>query len=126
MRLDRRYFVAAAILFVTEVLIALLVHDNFIRPYFGDTLVVILIYCALRAVFPWRMWPTAIGTLLFAFVIEGLQYGNLIHHLGWEDSALARTIIGHSAAWGDIWAYIGGFVLIVVGERLFNKRTEKN
>ena len=35
-------------LFIVETLIALFVRDAFIRPYMGDILVVILIYCFVR------------------------------------------------------------------------------
>ena len=35
-------------LFIVETLIALFVRDAFIRPYMGDVLVVILIYCFVR------------------------------------------------------------------------------
>ena len=40
------YAICFAGLFVVETLIALFVRDAFIRPYMGDVLVVILIYCA--------------------------------------------------------------------------------
>lgn len=35
-------------LFIVETLIALFLRDAFIRPYMGDVLVVILIYCFVR------------------------------------------------------------------------------
>ena len=38
------YAIATVILLLTEVLIALYVHDAFVRPYIGDVLVVIVIY----------------------------------------------------------------------------------
>ncbi len=42
------YFTLTVILLVVEILIAVYVHDRFIRPYFGDVLVVILVYCFLK------------------------------------------------------------------------------
>ena len=39
------YFYWTIVLFFVEVLIALFVHDGIIRPFLGDVLVVILIYC---------------------------------------------------------------------------------
>ena len=39
-------------LLATEVLIALFVHDDFVRPYLGDVLVVPVIFFLLRAAFP--------------------------------------------------------------------------
>ena len=41
----RSYFSFFVLLFIIEVLIALFVNDRLIRPYVGDFLVVILIYC---------------------------------------------------------------------------------
>ena len=46
------YAFAALLLFLTEAVIALMVYDDFIRPYMGDALVVILIYCMVRTVVP--------------------------------------------------------------------------
>ena len=43
------YLVAALVLFAIEVLIALFVHDNFIRSHVGDVLAVGLVYATLRA-----------------------------------------------------------------------------
>ncbi len=111
--LNRHYFVATVVLFIIEVLIALFVHDSFIRPYLGDVLVVILIYCAIKSVFNWSVWPTAIGVLLFAFAVETAQYFGLIFHLGLEKSGLARAIIGTSFAWADIVAYCAGIALVL-------------
>ena len=42
-------------LLATEVLIALFVHDDFVRPYLGDVLVVPVIFFLLRAAFPERI-----------------------------------------------------------------------
>ena len=46
------YGIAALILLVVEVLIALFVNDQFVRPYLGDVLAVVLVYASLRAVTP--------------------------------------------------------------------------
>ena len=40
-RFNKHYFGLAVIILLVEVLIALYVHDDFIRPYLGDVLVVI-------------------------------------------------------------------------------------
>ena len=46
------YAAATVLLVITEVLIALYVHDDFVRPYVGDVLVVIAVYCAVRIFIP--------------------------------------------------------------------------
>ena len=38
------YIISFLVIFCIEVLIALYVCDNFVRPYIGDVLVVVLVY----------------------------------------------------------------------------------
>jgi len=59
----KTYFVAALLLFAAEVCIALFFHDRFIRPYFGDFLVVILIYCFLKSFWNASMFIVALTVL---------------------------------------------------------------
>jgi hypothetical protein len=108
----------AAVIFVIEVVIALFVRDRFIRPYFGDVLVVILVYCSIKAFIDLPSLPAAIGVLLFAFMIEFLQYLNIVEILGMEKSKIISTVLGTSFAWNDMLAYIAGFIVIVVAEKL--------
>lgn len=108
-----QYAVAALLLFCIEVLIALFVHDRFVRPYIGDVLVVILMYCSIKTVkpsLPWR--STAIAVLLFAFAIEGLQYLKLVRLLDLQHNRLASTIIGTDFAWADMWCYAAGIAFV--------------
>ncbi len=44
------YLIAALFIFAVEVVIALYVRDDFVRPYLGDVLAVMLVYCAVRTV----------------------------------------------------------------------------
>ena len=44
------YGLAFAVILVIEILIALFVHDSFIRPYGGDILVTVLICCFMRMI----------------------------------------------------------------------------
>ena len=55
LQFDKYYFFAALLLFLVELVIALYVKDNFVRPYLGDLLVVILIYCCLKSF--WKADP---------------------------------------------------------------------
>jgi Protein of unknown function (DUF2809) len=113
-RFNATYFSLTILLFITEVLIAKYLHDRIIRPYVGDVLVVILIYCFVRSFFRFPVRPTALAVLLFAFIIETLQYFRIVHVLGWGKYYLARVVIGTSFEWVDIGAYILG-ILIVLG-----------
>jgi len=118
MAFNLKYFSFAIVFFAVEVVIALYVHDHFVRPYLGDFLVVILMYCFLKSFFEWRVIKAAVFVLLFSYGIEMLQYLNVIEMLGFEKSAIARTIIGHSFSWIDILAYTAG-IFTVIGAEYF-------
>jgi hypothetical protein len=72
-RFNRTYGILTLLLLVTEIVIALYVHDAIIRPYIGDLLVVILIYCCMRCFARIPVTPAAAATLAFAICIETLQ-----------------------------------------------------
>ena len=109
-----KYFILAAILFLIEVLIALFAHDNFIRPFFGDFLVVILIYCFIKSFFNSPVVLIAIAVLLFSYLIEVLQYFNIVKILRLQNSNFARTVIGTSFEWTDLLAYTLGIGLVIL------------
>jgi hypothetical protein len=114
---NKNYFLLAVLLFFIEVFIALYVHDAFVRPYIGDVLVVILIYCFVKSFFDWPVLPVALSVLAFSFTVETLQYFNIIEILGLEKSNLARTIIGTSFAWLDLLTYVIGITIVLFVER---------
>lgn len=113
---NKTYFFLTLLLFVTEVLIAIYLHDAIIRPYGGDFLVVILIYCFVKSFLNTPVFPTALAVLLFSYAIETLQYFNLVDLLGLEKSTIARTVIGTSFAWTDLLAYTLGVLLVLIVE----------
>ena len=112
-----RYFTATVILFITEVLIALYVHDSIIRPYIGDLLVVILICCFVRSFFRFSVRNTAVGVLLFSYATEIMQYFHVVTLLGLQHSRLVRILIGTSFSWEDIIAYTAGIIIVLWAER---------
>jgi len=112
MRFHNRYFLYAVVLFLIEVLIALYVKDAIIRPYGGDFLVVILLYYFVRAFFTFSAFSVAIGVLLFAYLIEILQYFKLVNLLGLQDIEVARIIIGTGFSWWDMLAYTLGVIVV--------------
>ena len=118
MRFNLNYFLYAILLFIIEVLIALYAHDNFIRPYLGDFLVVILIYCAAKSFLPFPVGTLALSVLLFSYVIEGLQYLNFVDFIGLGDSKLANVVIGNYFSWTDMLAYTLGILFVLSLERL--------
>ncbi|MCF6128836.1 DUF2809 domain-containing protein [Flavobacterium sp. AS60] len=116
-----KYFALTISLFIIETLIALYVHDNFVRPYFGDVLVVILIYCFLKSFLNLKVTTASIFVLLFAFTIEFLQYLNIVEKLELQNSKIARTVIGTSFSWEDIISYIAGIVVVIAVEYFLRK-----
>lgn len=110
------YIVATIILFVTEVLIGLYVHDSFVRPYLGDVLVVILIYTFIRMFIPdnFRLLPLFI--FIFAAGVEILQYFDIVTVLHLENDPLMRTVIGSSFDVRDILCYFTGCLVTGIWE----------
>jgi hypothetical protein len=119
MKFNKKYFLLTLILFIVEILIALYIHDSFIRPYFGDVLVVILIYCFIKSFFDFPKIQTAIGVLLFAFFIEFLQYLDIVSTIGLEHNKLARIVIGTFFSWEDILCYVVGILIVLMVEKVF-------
>lgn len=117
-----KYFFLTILIFIAEVLIALFVHDTIIRPYIGDVLVVILIYCFIKSFLKLPVLTVAVFVLLFSFGIEFLQYLNIVEKLGLQESKIARTVIGTSFAWIDLVCYIAGIIIILIAEKAFAKK----
>lgn len=122
LKFNKVYFGLTILLLGIEIIIALYVHDAIIRPYIGDLLVVILIYTFIRSILNTPVLPTVIGVLLFAYLVEFLQYCQLINILGLQDSKTASIIIGVSFEWIDMLAYTAGAALILVGESLIARK----
>ena len=122
LKFHKTYFGLTILLFVIEVLIALFVNDRIIRPYIGDVLVVMLIYCFVKTFLNTKVFPTAIGVLLFAIGIETLQYFNIVEKLGLQENRLARTVIGASFEWMDILCYVVGILVVLVVEKAIDNR----
>lgn len=126
LKFNFNYFLIAIFLFIVEVLIAMFAHDQFIRPYFGDFLVVILVYCFVKSFLNTPFFKTAIAVLAFSFTLEVLQYLDIVSRIGLGDSKLARTVIGTSFEWIDLIAYTLGIAFVIyVENRLFINDSRK-
>lgn len=119
LKVNCKYMEYAIVLFLTEIFIALYVTDEFFRPYVGDFLVVILLYCMVKSVLNVNNATSALSVLLFAYLLETLQYFRIVELLGLEDYPLANIIIGTSFAWIDMLAYTLGIITILIVERKF-------
>ena len=114
-----RPFLLFGLLFIIEVLIALFLNDQIIRPLVGDVLVVILIFYFIKAFVRCSDLYLAVAVLLFAYSIEVAQYFDFVTLLGLGDYALARVVLGTSFDWRDLVAYTIGAVLVFYGERWY-------
>jgi hypothetical protein len=121
---NKTYFVLSILLLAVEIFIALYVHDQIIRPYLGDVLVVILLYCFVKSFFNLPVNLAAIAVLLFSYLIETLQYFNIVKRLGLENSSLANTIIGNYFTWVDILAYTLGFLMVLGFEKILSRNSK--
>ena len=113
---NRKYFYLTILLFLIEVCIAVFIDDQFIRPFMGDVLVVILLYCLVKSFWKIRSNVAALSIFVFACVIEGFQYLNLIDKLGLRQYKLLAIILGTTFDWKDIFAYALGTVIVLAWE----------
>lgn len=116
-----RYFLLFIALFITEVLIALYVHDDFVRPYLGDLLVVILIYAFVRSFVKVSVNIAAFATLACAFLVEFLQFFKVVDKLGLRDNKIARIVIGTSFSSEDLVMYVLGILVVLGFEQIFGR-----
>lgn len=123
---NKGYFKLTVLIFVIEVLIAVFVKDNFVRPYLGDVLVVILLYCFVKSFFNLSILTVAIFVIIFSFSIEFFQFLNIIEKLQLQNSKIARTIIGTSFSWIDLLTYVFGITIVLIVEKYWLKKTIKN
>jgi len=110
------YALAAALLFAVEVAIALYARDRFVRPYLGDVLAVILVYCGLQAVLPFRPLPAALLAFTIGAVIEIGQAVQVLDLLNVHNRVI-RVVLGGSFEWLDFLAYAAGASIALLVDR---------
>ena len=110
-------------LFLTETLIAIYVHDDFVRPYVGDMIVTVVVWSFARIIFPDRFRLMSLYVMLFAIFVEVGQYFNYVDILGVTNPILV-TMMGTSFAWADIACYaVGCVVTAIIDYILFRKKS---
>ena len=119
------YATAAVALLTVEIAIALFVHDAVVRPFIGDGLAVMLVYCALRAVTPLAMWVAVAGALATAFAIEFGQLVGVLDLLGLRANRLAAVLLGTGFDPVDFIAYTAGASGVVAAEAISSFRMQK-
>lgn len=120
------YLLATVLLIAAEVLIALFVHDSFVRPYLGDVIVVVVVYCFVRIFIPEKVYLLPLYVFLFAVLVEVLQYFHIVDLLGLGNSTFFRVLIGGVFDLKDILCYGSGCLLLGAWELFrFRRAHEK-
>ncbi len=117
-RFNKFYFVLALFLLGIEVYIGLYMHDAIIRPFGGDFLVVILLYCLVKSFTNFPVLLIAGWVLVFAYAVEISQYFHLVTMLGLQRSKLAALLLGTSFSFIDLLTYTLGILLVIIVENL--------
>ena len=120
LRTNKRSFYLAMTVFwlAVEVVIACYVHDRFIRPYVGDVLVVVVVYCFVRIWVPQGVRLLPLYVFLFAAGVEVLQYFHLVELLGAGNNTFLRVVLGSVFDLKDILCYGIGCVFLEGFERM--------
>ncbi len=120
LRTNKRSFYLAMTVFwlAVEVVIACYVHDRFIRPYVGDVLVVVVVYCFVRIWVPQGVRLLPLYVFLFAAGVEVLQYFHLVELLGVGNNTFLRVVLGSVFDLKDILCYGIGCVFLEGFERM--------
>lgn len=115
-QLKKNYIVLTILFFIVEVLIATYLKSGFIRYTFGDYIAVILLFCFIKSFVNINSFKIAIGVLVFAFLLEFLQWFNILELLNLQNYHLLKVILGSTFGISDLIAYTLGVVTIIIFE----------
>ena len=119
-KLSKKYLCVFIVVFIIETIIAVFIQDNFVRPYLGDVLVVVLIYCLIKTFVRNEIKMLPLYIFIFAALVEISQYFNLAKLLGLNDYKIVRIIIGSTFDIKDIACYLVGCVGLFLYENVYS------
>ena len=123
---NQKPFIIFVLLFLTEVIIAMYVHDAIIRPFFGDFLAVIALYYLLKSLLKFSNLTLVLSSLLFAYFLEILQFFDFLNYSGLKQYKIIAIVLGTSFAWGDIVSYtLGALFVMLLEKKLKNQVIQK-
>lgn len=114
------YLLCFIVILAVEIFIGMYVRDAFVRPYLGDALVVVLIYCFVRIFIPRGIRWLPGYVFAFACFIEVMQYFRMVDVLGLTNR-VARIVLGATFDLKDILSYAAGCLFILIAERGLKK-----
>ena len=119
------YALIFLVLTVIEVLIALFVHDAFIRPYGGDILITILLCALVRVFLPNGLPLLPLYVFLFSVGVELLQACDFVTRIGLSQNRFVRIILGTSFSYLDLLCYFIGCAAFFGAERWIHHNRRK-
>ena len=119
------YIAITITLLAIEVFIALFIHDRFIRPYVGDVLVMMVMYTFVRIFVPEKIKMLPWVLFAFAVIVEVTQYFRIVELLGFAKNSFFSVLIGSVFDIKDIVCYAIGTMLIVIGQKIYNRYYSK-
>lgn len=111
--LNKHYLLLSLSLLIIEISIAIFAKDQFIRPIFGDYLATIFLFCIMASVLNYPKNMLILVALLVSYLIEMLQFLNILQLMNLEKNKFLKIIIGNSFSWLDILAYTMGAITVL-------------
>lgn len=106
------YVTGFFLLFSIELVIAVFIKDGFVRPYLGDFLVVIMIYCFLMAITNFAVIRSLVVVLIFSFALEFFQMLNIVKIMQYQPPNWVMVVLGSSFSVWDLLAYSLGLAAV--------------
>ena len=118
------YAILFLVLLLAEVFIALFVHDSFIRPYFGDVLVTVLICAFCRIWIPKRVGFLPAYVFAFAVAVELSQHFQLVRLFGLDHIPFFAILLGTTYSHYDLICYAAGCMIFAAVQWYVKGRCE--
>ena len=125
-RLRLIYGVLFFVILTIEILIALFVRDNFVRPYIGDVLVTVLICSFARFFIPEKIKILPLLVFIFSALVEIGQYFDFVKLLGLDDNVFISTLLGRTFSLADLICYGVGCLLFAIFDYILKRKSERN
>ncbi|MUT67415.1 DUF2809 domain-containing protein [Paenibacillus sp. NEAU-GSW1] len=117
-RFNNKYMISFILLFLAELVIALFLHDSFIRPYIGDMLVVVLMYCFIKSIFSVHTKLLPFYIFVFSINIEICQWYEFVKLIHMETNVFIKTLFGSVFDIKDIYSYFAGCLILYILQKI--------